>query len=315
MIMSLFILILSGFVIVSFVVGVALLFGGYSALPDNSKIAPLDEFQKIQADLKQVSAQREELRQQANTLAVQLEQMKGKLSWAEENVKVLEQMTADASKTQEQLGQVEKDLSFLSQKADAQAVEAIEVITRLESERESLQNTLSQKEKEVLPKMEDFNSLADENQKLKIQIDGYTSKLKDFEPMSASLEETRQHLSQAQEELAKVRLQNEEQMAQANAALVKFNTQIEDLNKEALEKDERIKKFAEELFAVRQEAFGQSQSVLENQNLQKQLEDLRAAHRRLQEKERILIGKLAHSRAVALKFEKMSEELNYPVGS
>lgn len=317
--MSPAILILCLFIVFTFVVGVSLLFRGYFILPDSAKIAPASDLQKAQEDLKLANAETEKLRAQANTLAVQLEEMKGKLTWAEENVKALEEALKETEQTQSRLEQLEKDLTFLSQKADSQASGAIEVITSLAAERESLQN--------APVKTEDLNNLTDENQKLKIQIDGYASKVKEMEAVVAASKEADVKLASVQQELKKVRLENEEKIVQANAALVKLNSEIELLNAQITEKDERIKKFAQDLLMSRQETavvqkqieeFKSTQqltSVAQGEDLQKQIEHLQAVNQHLQDKEKILIFKLAQARAQALSFEKVCEEFKYTVSS
>ncbi len=322
--MSPAILVFCLFIVFTFVVGVSLLFRGCFMLPDSAKLASSSDLQKAQADLKLANAETEKLRGQANTLAVQLEEMKGKLSWAEENVKALEEALKDGEQVQSRLEQLEKDLTFLSQKADSQANGAIEVITSLAAERESLQNAVSQN---ATVKTEDFNNLTDENQKLKIQIDGYTSKVKEMEALLAASKEADVKLASVQEELKKVRLENEEKIVQANAALVKLNSEIELLNAQITEKDERIKKFSQDLLMSRQETavvqkqieeFKSTQqltSVAQGEDLQKQIEQLKVVNQHLQNKEKILIFKLAQARAQALSFEKICEEFKHAVSS
>lgn len=317
--MSPAILILCLFIVFTFVVGVSLLFRGCFILPDSAKIAPASDLQKAQEDLKLANAETEKLRAQANTLAVQLEEMKGKLTWAEENVKALEEALKETEQTQSRLEQLEKDLTFLSQKADSQASGAIEVITSLAAERESLQN--------APVKTEDLNNLTDENQKLKIQIDGYASKVKEMEAVVAASKEADVKLASVQQELKKVRLENEEKIVQANAALVKLNSEIELLNAQITEKDERIKKFAQDLLVSRQEtAVVQKQidelkstqqlpGISQGEDLQKQIDQLKAVNQHLQDKEKILIFKLAQARAQALSFEKICEEFKYTAAS
>ena len=322
--MSPAILIFCLFIVFTFVVGVSLLFRGCFILPDSAKVAPASDFQKAQNDLKLANTETEKLRGQANTLAVQLEEMKGKLNWAEENVKALEEALKETEQGQSRLEQLEKDLAFLSQKADSQASGAIEVITSLAAERESLQNMISQN---ATVKTEDFNNLTDENQKLKIQMEGYASKVKEIEAALASGKEADAKLVSVQQELKQVRLENEEKIVQANAALVKLNSEVEQLNMQIADKDGRIKKFAEDLLMSRQEAaVFQKQieelkvtqpvaSVAQGEDLQKQVEHLQAMNQHLQDKEKILIFKLAQARAQALSFEKICEEFKYTVSS
>ncbi len=178
------VLILAFIVIACFVAGVFLLFGGYSNLPSADKVAPAGELDKAKDDLKNANAETDKLRAQSNALAVQIEEMKGKLTWAEENVKVLEGMVNESTAAQDKLSQIEKDLSFLSQKADTQAREAIDVITRLAAE-----NEVFQRNAEAAPaavSSEELTRLKDENEKFKIQVEGYANKLKELEALAAA---------------------------------------------------------------------------------------------------------------------------------
>jgi len=170
------------FVIVAFVVGVSFLFRGYIGLADAGKTAPLADLEKAHSDLKVANTETEKARAQANTLAVELDEMKGKLTWAQGNVKSLEDTLRKSSQAYARIEQLEKDLTFLSQKADSQAREAIDVITQLAAETEvlKLQSAVPSPAGDLFSSV-DVKVITDENQKLKIQVDGYTSKVKDLE--------------------------------------------------------------------------------------------------------------------------------------
>ncbi|MCB9771263.1 MAG: hypothetical protein H6754_01740 [Candidatus Omnitrophica bacterium] len=298
--MSALILIIAFFVILTFVIGASLLFRGYENIA-SGEIAPAGELKKTQADLKLSKDETEKLRVQANSLAVGLEEMKSKLAWAQGNVKTLEETIGKAAETQARLNQIEMDLNFLSQKADSQAREAIDVITRLAAERDALQKTIT--EKTATTNTAQVTQLTDENSKLKIQIDGYASKVKDLEAVVKSAQDAASQVAVAEEELKKVRLQNEERVVQANAALVKINSEVELLNSQIMEKDQRIKKFTEEAFSIK-----------DKEDLQKRLDDMQAANQHLRDKEKVLTYKLAQSRAQAMTLEKICEEFKQQVG-
>ncbi|MCC6758168.1 MAG: hypothetical protein IT395_00895 [Candidatus Omnitrophica bacterium] len=395
-------LIVAFFVILAFVVGASLLFRGFSKLPDAEMIAPVSELEKAQTDLKAASAETEKVRAQANTLAVQLEEMKGKVAWAEGNVKSLEETLRKSSEAQSRIDQLEKDLSFLSQKADSQARESIDVITRLAAETEVLKLQTA-----APAASEDSSALKDENQKLQIQVDGYASKVKDLEAAVAAAQEAgtkyadvtktntqlteenavlkknlaeldekikaakteaeqfkAQHeqvvkelqakiaqleterqsavvpapqpvesavnVATIEEELQRVRAQSEEKIVQANGALVRLNAEMETLNGQLAEKDERLKKLTEDLFSTRQELAGSLRAVndlkqskgvapapladdAEKADLQKRLDELSAAHQHLKDKEKVLSYKLTQSRAQALSLERLCDELKEQV--
>ena len=298
--MSALILIISFFVVLTFVIGASFLFRGYENIAAGD-IAPAGELKKVQNDLKLSKDETEKLRGQANSLAVGLEEMKSKLEWAQGNVKTLEETIGKASETKARLNQIEMDLNFLSQKADSQAREAIDVITRLAAESETLKKTIS--ESAGTANAAEATQLADENSKLKIQVDGYTSKVKDLEALVKSAQDAASQVAVAEEELKKVRAQNEERVVQANAALVKLNSEVELLNSQIVEKDNRIKKFTEEAFSTK-----------DKEDLQKRLDDVQATNQHLRDKEKVLTYKLAQSRAQAMTLEKICEEFKQQVG-
>jgi chromosome segregation ATPase len=402
-------LLIAFFVILAFVVGVSLLLSGFSSLP-KGKTAPAGEFEKTQASLKAANDETEKLRAQSNTLAVQLEEMKGKLSWAEDNVKALEDTLNESSAAGAKLEQLEKDLTFLSQKADSQAREAIDVITRLAAETEVLKLQSSAAASAPTADPSEIAAMKDENQKLQIQLDGYASKVKDLETAVAAAQEagakyadvtkmntqfveentvlkkslseledkiktaqvqaeqfkaeqaqavvqlqnkinelgaaaatvvvapvesedlvrSSAQVGQLQEELQRVRLETEEKIVQANAALVKMNSEMETLNAQINDKDSRLKKLNEDLYSTREELSVSLRTVhelkqlpaasvvssevsesliLEKAELQKRLAELGAANQRLLDKEKILTYKLAQSRAQALNLERLCDEL------
>lgn len=393
----LIIFIIAGFAIIAFVIGFALVYQGYASLPRPDDVASSEELEKTKAELKTSNAESEKLKTQANTLAVQLEEMKAKLTWAEENVKALEEMNNATAQTQTKLDQVEKDLNFLSQKADSQARESIDVITSLSAECDSLKLKLSQAPA-VSPA--EVTGLKDENQKLKIQLDGYINKVKELEAnleagqkiaeaakASAQLSEEnaalkkslteledkiRLLLSEAEtnkseqakavselqikiaaletenkelrerpvevkpsfsdEEVLRLRQENEERIVLANAALVKLNSDLELVNSRVAEKDSLIKKLNEDLLTSRQLAIdnlkeitalktAQDQAVAssvpgpepsglisENDELKRRLNELIEANRLLQDKEKVLALKLGQARAKAQGLEQICEE-------
>ena len=393
------ILIVALLVILAFVVGAAMLFRGFTKLPDAGQTASATELEKTQSDLKAANAETEKLRAQANTLAVQLEEMKGKVTWAEGNVKSLEETLRKSNEAQSRVEQLEKDLQFLSQKADSQAREAIDVITRLAAETEvlKLQSTAP-------TPVVDESALKDENQKLQIQVDGYASKVKDLEAAVAAAQDAgakyadvtkanaqfveenavlKKNLSELEEkiraaqseadefkvqheqalkelqakitqletehqalpmpsaepavnaaaieeELRRVRLQSEEKIVQANAALVRLNAEMETLMSQLTEKDERLKKLTDDLFSTREELAGSLRAINElkqsrgavvaplaedaiKPELQKRLDELLAANQQLKDKEKILTYKLTQSRAQALSLERLCDELKEQV--
>ena len=333
------IFVLSIFVIVCFVVGVALLFRGYTNLPSAEKIASRADLEKADQGLKLARDEAGTLRLQLDELVVQLEETKGKLAWAEKNVQASENFRAQGAQAQARIDQLEKDLNFLSQKADSQAREAIDVITRLAAERENLQRSLGQASGAV--NSEEFQQLKDENQKFKIQVEGYANKVKELEALAGSQGQANDKIAQletenktlreqpagpaadpaAEEELKKVRQQSEERLVQANASLAKLYSEMEALNSRIGEKDSRIKQLNEELLISRRETAGASSGqaapaqewVQEKADLEKCLQELQKANQYLVDKEKVLTFKLAQSRAQALGLEKICEEFKYQV--
>ncbi|MCB9757752.1 MAG: hypothetical protein H6753_04920 [Candidatus Omnitrophica bacterium] len=247
--MPLGIIFIALFVIITFVIGVSFLFRGYLTLPSAEKFVPIAELEKVQSDLKLANGEMEKLRTQSNTLAVQLDAANSKLTWALDNVKTLEETLRKGAQLQPRLDQLEQDLNFLSQKADAQAQEAIDVITRLAAENEGLQHAV-----EIPPvatNTDELAKLTDENQKFKIQVEGYASKVKELETAVESLQQTSAQIT----ELNQVRAT----LTEENLVLKKNLSELEEQIKTA-------QSYADDLKAEH------SQNVLELQNKIAQLD-------------------------------------------
>lgn len=389
------------FVVICFVIGVSFLFRGFTNLPQADKIASREELNKANEELKVTRSDSIKLRSQLDELVIQFEETKGKLAWAEKNVLDLQNLSVQGAKSLERIGQLERDLSFLSQKADSQARDSIDVITRLATENEVLQRKIEQGGTSTGPA--ELTAIQDENEKLKIQLEGYSNKVKELEALTAgqgqaaeklvdvgsastelaaenenlkkSLQELQDKIGSAQaeaekfraeqtvqlkalqatitkletenkelkqgaapakegapaaavppassseEELKRVRAQNEERILAANAALTKLNSELEILNAQIREKDERIKKLTEELLASKKEpappAPDAAQSAAwgtEKLELEKRLKDLQKVNQFLINKEKLLTFKLAQSRAQAQGLEKICEEYKYQTG-
>lgn len=282
------ILIVALLVIVAFVVGAAMLFRGFTKLPDAGQTASATELEKTQSDLKAANAETEKLRAQANTLAVQLEEMKGKVTWAEGNVKSLEETLRKSNEAQSRVEQLEKDLQFLSQKADSQAREAIDVITRLAAETEVLKLQSA-----VPAPAVDESALKDENQKLQIQVDGYASKVKDLEAAVAAAQEAgakyadvtkangqfveenavlKKNLSEleekikvAQNEADQFKVQHEQALKELQAKIAQLESEHQALSMPSLEPAVNTAAIEEELLRVRlqsEEKIVQANAVL-----------------------------------------------------
>ncbi len=241
--MPLGIIFIALFVIITFVIGVSFLFRGYLTLPSAEKFVPIAQLEKVQSDLKLANGEMEKLRTQSNALAVELDAANGKLTWALGNVKTLEETLSKASQLQPRLDQLEQDLNFLSQKADAQAQEAIDVITRLAVEKESLQHEVASPT--VAANTDELEKLTDENQKYKIQVEGYARKVKELETAVESLQQASAQLI----ELNQVRTT----LTEENLLLKKNLSELEEQIKTA-------QSYADDLKAEH------SQNVLELQN-------------------------------------------------
>lgn len=376
--------------VICFVVGVAFLFNGFRNLPQADKIASREELDKSAEELKNTLADSAKLRSQLDSLVIQFEETKAKLSWAETNVEALKDLETQGSQTQERISQLERDLSFLSGKADSQARESIDVITRLAAENEIMQRKIEQG---TGTNSAELTALQDENEKIKIQLEGYSNKVKELEAQTSAEKQTAEQLAgvekasaqlsaeneqlkksledlqakilasqaeaekfrnekatelanlqariaelesvskaaalappppsadavqAAEEELKRVRQQNEERIVAANAAITKLNSELDALNTQITQKDERIKKMSEELAAKidaqavvpepAKSADAENWSE-EKKTLEKRLQELQKINQFLLNKEKVLTFKLAQSRAQASGFEKICEEL------
>lgn len=177
------IFIIAAVVIILFVLGVTLIYKGYTSTPDPLKVVAKEDFTKLQEESEQAHQEQQQLKLQLDAMAVRLEE--AKIQWQEaqrikESLSVLEGQD-NAQKAA--LNRLEADVSFLAGKADTQAQDAVEVINTLLAENEFLRDEVSRAENKVAP--EDIARLNEVNLSLKEQIEEHLAKIKELEDVLA----------------------------------------------------------------------------------------------------------------------------------
>lgn len=309
--------------IVFFVVGVSLLWNGYRSVPSPEKIVPRQDLNTAEENFKAAKAETEKLRQQLTALTVEFDQTRTKLAEAEKNVQALKESRAQILKSQSRIEGLERDLNFLMQKADTQAVEAVDLITRLGAENENLQKAV--KDALAAANPQEIERLTEENQKLKIQLEGFAGKVGELEAqaadqagMNGKLQEAQAEKTGLSDENAALKAQLVEvgekiRGAQADHEKVQagYAAQLEQLQA-------AINRLQAENAALKEKAVAVAAAPPETwQNekdeLEKELQGLRKSHTVLLEKEKILQFKLVQSRARATGLEKICEGFKYQV--
>jgi chromosome segregation ATPase len=125
-------------VIILLIIGISLILKGMWGAPDAGKVVPLTDFYKIKTELKDVQSKESELKQRLDSLSVELEQAKGEAEKAKSAEEKIQKLRSKENECQIQIRNLERDLRFLSQKADEQAKRSLNMIRTLNSDNETL---------------------------------------------------------------------------------------------------------------------------------------------------------------------------------
>ena len=136
----LFILVL--IVVVLFVVGVAYIFRGYLASPDQGKVVPKENLVRMREHLEVAEKESEKLRLQLDSMALELGETKEKFTASQKNQQAFEALKAKEREYLQQMDDLQKKIDFLAQKADGQAAEALDEINALLEESDGLKKAL-----------------------------------------------------------------------------------------------------------------------------------------------------------------------------
>lgn len=179
--------------IVFLVFGISFIYRGYRTTPDASQVVPKKEFQKLESRLQSSAENETNLKKQLDTLAVDLEQTRGKLEDLEKTKEMVEALRRTEQQYTNKIHELEQSLSYLSGKADTQASEALSVIEQLTMENEQLKLRVEQQKEAV--SAEDYEAVQNKNKALEDQIARHSQNIQDLQQ---KLDERQQ---KAQEEL------------------------------------------------------------------------------------------------------------------
>lgn len=178
-------LILAIIVVTLFVIGVSLLLKGYVSTPNPATVVPVEKLVKTQNDLNTTREHELKLKLQIDALVLKLDEAKTQLDEAKKLQKVISTLRIQETDYQGKIRSLEMDLTFLSQKADTQAQEAIDAILLLKGTTDSLKIDLAQKP--IVDPVE-LDKLRADNQALQAQLQEKAAAVKQLEDQVGSVQ-------------------------------------------------------------------------------------------------------------------------------
>jgi predicted nucleic acid-binding Zn-ribbon protein len=299
------VLILGIAAVVLFVVGIVLLFQGYQTIPEASQVVPQEKFDALQQELQTTKELEESLKLQLDKIAVEYEETKTKLANAEKDGTATDPLKIQVQEYQSKVEQLEKELTFIRQKADQQAQESLSAIQKLRAdkggdpavlenlrkEKESFQSQLNgnlAKMSELETELTRAKSGSEEVQQAKSTLSAENLALK------KGLTQITSKISHVEEEFRRIQKKTSEELSSAQQANDRLQKEIDGLTRQ---KDDNAKRI-QELDVNLAQTKAQSSEL-------KRLKDTNAF---LLEKEKRLQLELTKSRAMALGLEKICEE-------
>ena len=267
------ILILGAIVITLFVIGVSLLLKGYMNTPNPATVVPLEKLIQTQNDLHASQAETVKLKLQMDTLALKIDEMKTQLTEAKKREEIITAMRIKENENLEKIHALEMDLNFLSQKADQQAQEAIEVINLLRAESEQFKKELAQRSAVDPAEIEKLNN---EIQTLHTQLQERDVSIKKIEDEAVKKIEVTfsAQIQQLTDELTKAQAQ----INQLNTANQKLTAELEPLRQELTTMQETAAKLKDsQAPAVPTEAAGAESKAAASAEIQKLTDELTKA--------------------------------------
>lgn len=179
--------VLIGIGIVLFTLGASFVLKAYLNTPKDNTIVPKLEFDKVNLELIQskesetkLIGQIEQLIKELETAKQNLEASRGKEETALKNLQEWQTKTASNEETYKTtIHQLETELNLLREKAETQAKGALEMVTSLTAENDSLKGNseaLKLKDEELEKNKESLKTLTDENARLKSDLQSSPNK-------------------------------------------------------------------------------------------------------------------------------------------
>lgn len=202
-----FIVTLSVFGVLSFVIGVSFVLKATLSAPDMDKVVSKKEYEQVQQDLQRILDEEQGLKQQLDAMALELDDSRQKIASGEEVGHQVDALRVRDQEYQAAVHQLKQQLEFLSQKADDQARKAIEVIQTLDSQRQSLKEELDHLDQSLPP--EHIETLQKERALLQEQVSANQGRIVDLEKeLSDTQKKSQDELMQMTEEAVRLRSEN-----------------------------------------------------------------------------------------------------------
>jgi predicted RNase H-like nuclease (RuvC/YqgF family) len=302
------VLILGIAAVVLFVMGIVLLFQGYQTSPEASQVVPQEKFDALVKELQTTKELEESLKLQLDKIAVEYEETKTNLANAEKDGTATAPIQAQVQEYQSKVQQLEKELTFIRQKADQQAQESLSAIQKLRAEKGGDPDILEDLRKEK----ESFQG----------QLNGNLEKISQLETELTCAKSGSEEVKQAKQAV--------ETLSAENQALKEGLTQITSKISHVEEEFRGIQRKIAEDFAVAEQVNDRLQKEIDGLTRQKddnakriqeldtnlaqtkaqsgELKRLKDTNAFLLEKEKRLQLEFTKSRARALGLEKICEE-------
>ncbi len=325
-----------------FVVGISLLFKSYSDLPAGGQATPQED-DRLKQELANTREESQQLKQQLDILAVELDESRQKLQATEQKGQEYDALKAKESEYQDKIRQLQHDLNYLYSKADQQAASAVGVLEELGQQKGRLQGELAALEQKI--DEAPVAALTEEKERLLKDLESYQAKINSLETERDQLQETvRQAQAQAQtavqqesehqqaiatgikkihdrvksieSEFADLLRSKEEQCRQAQAEVERLNEAVQALQDEQAQNRQQIDQLQSRPATP---AAPQDQARAEYQTMEsakgavpnrdEEWQRLKQQNAILAEKESLLLFELTKSRAKVMGLEKLCRDM------
>ena len=171
--------VIAGCVVLLFAIGVVLVVKGSSGFPVPGDAVPPDELLQTRQELGSAREEEGRLKQQLDTLAVELHQAQSHIQETKELEGLLSTLREQDAENQNAIQHLDRSLAFLRQKADDQARAAKEIIETLIIKRDALDHEIA----DIKNRFDEaaFFSIKEENQRLQEDIKNLLGKVEGFE--------------------------------------------------------------------------------------------------------------------------------------
>ncbi|MFP4473157.1 MAG: hypothetical protein ACLFPX_04700 [Candidatus Omnitrophota bacterium] len=190
--------------ILFFVAGMSIVLSWYAAAPAPETVVSREEADKMEQELTQAREAEAVLKQQLDTLTVELESSRSSVDQMKELEKYVDNLRGRDQENQETIQNMRQNLEFLQKRADEQAQKALESIERLREQERELESQTESPDPELLAKLEQ------EKQVLDNQLSQNNSRIQTLEQELHSVQvESQGKLSAADEMCHRLQAQNE----------------------------------------------------------------------------------------------------------